>query len=285
MKKLFLYLTILILSAIVQNNKLLAAEQAGPEQAAAKAAGVPAKAGAASQAAAGGPMVVGAVPGGAGPGGAAGISAGEGPGGAAAKTIGGIKVEYLPELTPEEATEYFRRDLSRDPGLFLPDITKQKIQWIKFLLEKGANVNAHYPTSDPPLIVAERSGRERNIELTKLLLDYGANVNVQDSYGLTALIYAALNNDPKMIYFLLENGADLKTLKTETDWNHQEFLKIINQPGMEAAKRAYEEYKAKVRKGKVKAHVGAIKENGSPLSIFPPGVADIIAEYAVEETE
>jgi len=259
MKKLFLYLTILILSAIVQNNKLLAAEQAGPEQAAAKAAGVPAKAGAASQAAAGGPMAVGAVPGGAGAGGAAGAG-------------GTAKIETK-KHTPEQIEAVTKRLFEI---LKQYDSTEIDAKEIKSLIENGANVNAilhgdyAYMNFTPLMLAVINKESKPGIEIIRLLLKHGANVNVKSpNVDYTPLMEAARENSKAKVKLLLDYGADpfIKNNQGKT------FFDIANRPFENAleAYREHEEFKKK--------RTDAIRAADS-LSVYPRPVADIIGEYA-----
>lgn len=64
---------------------------------------------------------------------------------------------------------------------------EQNADFIKRLLEAGANVNARNGIGETALIYAVRSGRVRVI---KQLLKAGADVNSRDNEGKTALDYA-----------------------------------------------------------------------------------------------
>jgi ankyrin repeat protein len=60
---------------------------------------------------------------------------------------------------------------------------------VKFLLDKGADVNVKYNHSRTSLIFASQHG---NVDVVKLLVDKGADVNVKDISGRTALMYINL---------------------------------------------------------------------------------------------
>jgi len=49
--------------------------------------------------------------------------------------------------------------------------------------------------------------KENNLEGAKKILDAGADINEQDSKGATALIYAVLSTDEKLVKFLVDRGA------------------------------------------------------------------------------
>ena len=59
---------------------------------------------------------------------------------------------------------------------------------VRLLLEKGADVNANYPSGVTALIWASREG---HLNVVKLLLEKGADVNARDKFGRTALMMAA----------------------------------------------------------------------------------------------
>ncbi|WP_342263417.1 ankyrin repeat domain-containing protein [Spiroplasma endosymbiont of Clivina fossor] len=50
---------------------------------------------------------------------------------------------------------------------------------------------------------------QENIEFVRLLLDRGANINIQDINDKTPLYYALRNRDIEFIKFLLDNGANI----------------------------------------------------------------------------
>ena len=46
--------------------------------------------------------------------------------------------------------------------------------------------------------------------IVKRLCDMGANVNAKNKYGYNAMVYAALNRNPKMIQYLIDKGLNVK---------------------------------------------------------------------------
>lgn len=76
------------------------------------------------------------------------------------------------------------------------------IRIIKYLISKGANVNARNKSKLTPLHITIQCG---NIEVAEILLRKGAEVNCQDDRGCTPLHYAAEGNSTDLVY-LLCNG-------------------------------------------------------------------------------
>lgn len=78
---------------------------------------------------------------------------------------------------------------------------------VKLLLDGDANANIVIKRERTPLMIATSAGRT-GAELLKLLLDAHANVDAQDIEGNTALMEAAMGDEPKMVTVLLQGGAD-----------------------------------------------------------------------------
>ena len=77
----------------------------------------------------------------------------------------------------------------------------------KAAIAKGANVNTTTDAGMTPLLCATRRG---NIEIMKFLLEKGADVNAKESkYGQTALILAARGGYTDAVKLLIEKKADL----------------------------------------------------------------------------
>ena len=74
----------------------------------------------------------------------------------------------------------------------------------KFLLEYGADPNAHYKGTVTALHTAARQG---NVELARLLLEYGAQVNPVEHNRSTPLEYAVGQTSKEMVALLFEHGA------------------------------------------------------------------------------
>ena len=78
---------------------------------------------------------------------------------------------------------------------------------VKFLVEKGADVNKPDPQGWTPL---QNAARQRKDEMIKTLIELGADVNRPDDSGMTPLVAAAMRDHVPSIKVLLENGADIE---------------------------------------------------------------------------
>lgn len=77
---------------------------------------------------------------------------------------------------------------------------------LRYLLEKGADINGCDETGKTPLLIAVASGVIDNV---KFLLQHGADINGKDENGITPLILALSFEDIPMARLLLEHGADI----------------------------------------------------------------------------
>ncbi|MEQ8824297.1 MAG: quinoprotein dehydrogenase-associated putative ABC transporter substrate-binding protein [Filomicrobium sp.] len=83
---------------------------------------------------------------------------------------------------------------------------------IRFLAEKGADLNALDNQGYAPIHTASRS---RDIDTLKLLLDLGANPDTKDGDGYTAILHAALRDHVPTIEALTQAGADTEVRASE----------------------------------------------------------------------
>ena len=65
-----------------------------------------------------------------------------------------------------------------------------RIELVKLLLDKGADINTSDMIGNTPLIIA---CRENNLSIVALLLRYGAKANVKNILGETPILIAAIN--------------------------------------------------------------------------------------------
>lgn len=87
---------------------------------------------------------------------------------------------------------------------------------VRFLLEKGAQVNKKQDRGETAIFVSCHTG---NLELTQLLIDAGAEVNIANRSGITPLMNAAgPGGNLKLVQLLVEHGADIQA-KGEWDYD------------------------------------------------------------------
>jgi ankyrin repeat protein len=85
-------------------------------------------------------------------------------------------------------------------------VTKRReLDWVDFLLRKGADPNIGDSKGDTPLIIAARIGFE---EAGSYLLRWRAKPDATNRRGETALIVAVQQRQPSMVSLLLRAGAD-----------------------------------------------------------------------------
>lgn len=82
---------------------------------------------------------------------------------------------------------------------------RRDLTWIRFLIGKGANVNARNGKGETPLQLASNLGFAEGVEV---LLQLGARVDEPNATGETPLIAAVHNRDAAMARVLLKAGAD-----------------------------------------------------------------------------
>jgi len=98
----------------------------------------------------------------------------------------------------------FRNKFNQTPLYYAVDA--DNVEFAKFLIEKGADVNARDYFGITPLHQAVIRGSKR---VAKLLIEKGADVNAKDNYGYTPLHLAAIYNRPQLAKLLIEKGADV----------------------------------------------------------------------------
>jgi uncharacterized protein len=82
---------------------------------------------------------------------------------------------------------------------------KRELDWVGYLLKKGADPNIGDAKGDTPLIVAARIGFE---EAADYMIRLGAKVDLANRRGETALIIAVQQRQPRTIELLLKAGAN-----------------------------------------------------------------------------
>ncbi|KAB8290368.1 hypothetical protein EYC80_010801 [Monilinia laxa] len=107
---------------------------------------------------------------------------------------------------------------------------------VKFLLDRGADVNLHfssvgYSLGGPPIQRAAKRGR---LEIVQMLVNAGADLNAGAGRAGTALCAAASNGHIEICQLLLNLGADIHAggmngtgLHGAAEWGHVEILRLL----------------------------------------------------------
>jgi ankyrin repeat protein len=134
---------------------------------------------------------------------------------------------------------------------FLLACKERRIDEVKSLLEKGADINAKNAEGDTALIIASsKNGAhlpsdEDSFNLVCLLLRYGSegrvriNVNERDNKGNTALIKASRNGAARIVDKLIDAGADVNAknskeytaLMRAEEHGYSETVRILREHG------------------------------------------------------
>lgn len=80
------------------------------------------------------------------------------------------------------------RDLRLDLTPLMLSIYRDHAALLKFLVAKGANLNARNPRGQTPLMMLASGGQ---LDLVDFLLQAGADIDARDEFGNTALLWAA----------------------------------------------------------------------------------------------
>jgi uncharacterized protein len=135
-----------------------------------------------------------------------------------------------------------RDDVTGETGLHLV-VKRRDINWVGFLLQKGANPNVGDKQNVTPLILATQLNF---LEGAEWLLKFKANVNQSNRSGETALILATQLRNADMVRLLMANGANPDKTDNVAGLSSREYaardgrgnniLTIIENAGKPAAK-------------------------------------------------
>lgn len=134
---------------------------------------------------------------------------------AQAQFSGGYKfLEAVKKKKGDEVTEMINepgsniintRDVSSGETALHIVTQRRDIQWMGFLISKGANVNARDSRGQTPLVVAANLGFDEGVEL---LVEQKARVDEPNSAGETPLISAVHSRKLGLMRILLKAGAN-----------------------------------------------------------------------------
>lgn len=94
------------------------------------------------------------------------------------------------------------------------------LNWLAFLVQKGARIDVKDKNGNTPLIDAVRSSF---IEGARILIAKGAQINASNNLGETPLIVAVQKRDLAMTRLLLTEGADPAKRDTATGLSAREY--------------------------------------------------------------
>lgn len=133
-------------------------------------------------------------------------------------------------------------------------VTANDAERVKFLVEKGADVNQADLQGWTPL---QNAARHRKDAMIKTLLELGADPNVVSSNGMTPLATAAMRDHVPSVKVLIESGADLE----------QPGLQDYRPLALAIAERKYEVAKAMIEGG-ADLSVASGEEGLTPLMLI-----------------
>lgn len=120
----------------------------------------------------------------------------------------GQKVEASPDQrVTRERLEAWLAEGADVQGELANAVLASDAERIRFLIEKGADINKHDAQGYGAL---QAAARNRNDKIIPLLIELKADVNGRDNDGFTALIHAAERNHVPSIKALVAAGADIE---------------------------------------------------------------------------
>jgi ankyrin repeat protein len=111
-----------------------------------------------------------------------------------------------------------------------------RLEMVKFLISKGADVNARSREGSAPIVEAVA---KNDVEITRYLVAHGADVNTADNNGKTPLHWAAERGRVEVARFLIQKGAKVNArtkdgvtpLKAALDQNQQATADLLRKNG------------------------------------------------------
>jgi len=114
------------------------------------------------------------------------------------------KIEIVRELIKRGA-DINVTDYDGDTALIIA-INKKCVDIVRELIKKGANIHKKGSKEDEPLIIACKEG---HLEIIKDLIDNGSNLDEKDSSGNTPLMLSCKFGQLEVVRELIERGADV----------------------------------------------------------------------------
>lgn len=99
-------------------------------------------------------------------------------------------------------------------------VKERDLNWVGFLIQKGARIDLKDGQGNTPLMLAARIGF---VDAARVLLSRGAQINAANSTGETPLILAVQRRDLGMTRLLLTQGADVARRDTATGMTARDY--------------------------------------------------------------
>jgi ankyrin repeat protein len=112
--------------------------------------------------------------------------------------------EAIPLLEQPGSRVVNYRGYNGDTALHIT-VRNRELDWVGYLLKKGADPNIGDAKGDTPLMIAARIGFE---EAADYMVRLGAKVDMANRLGETALIIAVQQRQPRVVELLLKAGAN-----------------------------------------------------------------------------
>ena len=132
------------------------------------------------------------------------------------KSSSSVSLVYQPKTSQDYLNLELRTEISQ-PQTF----GNGKINKIKELIRKGANVNYAHPDNNQPLIIAIL---QQDLEVARLLIENGANVNLSDKSFGTAFNLACEYGNIDMVKLLIQYGQNVKGIEGRNAFTNASYL-------------------------------------------------------------
>ena len=122
-------------------------------------------------------------------------------------------------------------------------IQQNHVEAVRFLIEKGADVNAQNKLNETPFIFAVEAC---NAEIVNLLIEKDAQINIKTKIGQKPLLIAATKGCKEIVEILLQNGIEVDdaseidsttALMKAAKYGHFDLVKMLLEKGAQINKR------------------------------------------------